>query len=55
MVGRVLNHAVQGVTGKVYALHTYAPEKRHALDLWASQIDRAVNGERGDNVVQING
>ena len=55
VVGRVLNHAVQGVTGKVYALHTYAPEKRHALDLWASQIDRAVNGERGDNVVQING
>ena len=55
LVGRVLNHKVQGVTGKVYALHSYAPEKRHALDLWAAEVDRAVYGERGGNVVQING
>ncbi|TAD82815.1 MAG: site-specific integrase [Sphingomonadales bacterium] len=55
VVSRVLNHAVQGVTGKVYALHSYAAEKRHALDTWAAEIDRAVNGERGDNVVAING
>lgn len=53
VVSRVLNHAVQGVTGKVYALHSYAPEKRHALDTWAAEIDRAVNGERGGNVVQL--
>ena len=55
VVSRVLNHAAQGVTGKHYALHSYAPEKRHALDLWADEIDRAVIGERGDNVVQISG
>lgn len=42
LVGRVLNHAVQGVTGKVYALHSYAPEKRHALDLWAAAIEEMV-------------
>lgn len=55
VVSRVLNHAVQGVTAQVYALHTYAPEKRHALDLWAAEVDRSVNGERGGNVVAING
>ncbi|MFU8778282.1 MAG: tyrosine-type recombinase/integrase [Roseovarius sp.] len=55
VVSRVLNHVVQGVTGKHYALHSYAPEKRHALHTWAAEIDRAVNGERGGNVVQING
>jgi integrase len=53
IVSRVLNHAVQGVTGKVYALHSYVPEKRHALDTWAAEIDRAVNGERGGNVVKL--
>jgi Site-specific recombinase XerD len=41
IVGRVLNHARQGVTAKVYALHSYAPEKRHALDVWAADIQRA--------------
>lgn len=54
VVKRVLNHAAQGVTDRHYALHDYAPEKRHALDLWAAEIDRAVNGERGGNVVNIN-
>lgn len=53
VVSRVLNHAAQGVTGKHYALHSYAPEKRHALELWAAEIDKAVNGERGGNVVAI--
>ena len=55
VVSRVLNHAVQGVTGKHYALHSYAPEKRNALEAWAAELDRAVNGERGDNVVAIRG
>lgn len=38
VVGRVLNHAAQGVTARVYALHSYAPEKRDALDRWAVEI-----------------
>lgn len=41
VVGRVLNHAVQGVTGKVYALHSYAAEKRDALERWAADLGRA--------------
>lgn len=53
VVSRVLNHAVQGVTGKHYALHSYAAEKRHALEAWAAEVDRAVNGAKGDNVVAI--
>lgn len=43
VVGRVLNHAVKGVTARVYALHTYGPEKRHALVAWADEIGRATN------------
>ena len=37
VVGRVLNHAPQGVTARTYALHSYEPEKRHALTIWANE------------------
>ena len=40
VVGRVLNHAAQGVTSRVYALHSYAPEKRLALEAWAAELER---------------
>ncbi|SMQ74274.1 Integrase [Altererythrobacter xiamenensis] len=53
VVGRVLNHAAKGVTAQVYALHSYAPEKRNALEVWAAEIDRAVNGEGGGNVMKM--
>jgi integrase len=55
VVGRVLNHAPKGVTAKVYALHTYAPEKRSALDRWAAELMRAVSGGGADKVVSIRG
>lgn len=55
VVSRVLNHATTGVTRKVYALHDFAPEKRHALDIWAAEVSRTIEGEPGDNVVAING
>jgi phosphoserine phosphatase len=42
VVGRVLNHAPQGVTGRTYALHSYESEKRQALTSWANDIDRAM-------------
>jgi len=42
-VARVLNHARQGVTARVYALHSYAPEKRHALNLWANEVTKTAN------------
>jgi integrase len=53
VVGRILNHAPKGVTAQVYALHTYAPEKRSALDRWAAELMRAVTGEEGRNVVPM--
>lgn len=43
IVGRVLNHSAQGVTAKVYALHSYAPEKRNAMDLWAAEVERHIS------------
>lgn len=55
IVGRVLNHAPQGVTAKVYALHSYEPEKRSALTRWATEIERAVARRSADNVVAISG
>jgi len=41
IVGRVLNHAPQGVTARTYALHTYAPEKGEALERWAAELESA--------------
>jgi integrase len=53
IVGRVLNHAPQGVTARTYALHSYAPEKRSSLDRWAAEIERAVAGREVENVVAL--
>ena len=39
VVGRVLNHAPQGVTARTYALHSYEEEKRSALSKWASELE----------------
>ncbi|MGI8704959.1 MAG: tyrosine-type recombinase/integrase [Sphingomicrobium sp.] len=55
IVGRVLNHAAQGVTAKVYALHSYEPEKRSALTRWAAEIERAIAGRSAEKVVAISG
>jgi integrase len=55
VVGRVLNHSPKGVTAKVYALHTYAPEKRSALDRWAAELMRAVEGRPAGKVVKLRG
>jgi integrase len=38
-IGRVLNHAPKGVTATTYDRHTYLPEKRRALELWAAYVD----------------
>jgi integrase len=46
VVGRVLNHAPKGVTAKVYALHSYAPEKRTALDRWAAEVERSLEARQ---------
>jgi integrase len=46
VVGRVLNHSAQGVTAKVYALHSYAPEKRAALEGWAAELQARSAGPK---------
>ncbi len=43
-VSKVLNHAEAGVT-KIYDRYAADPEKRRALVLWASHVDRIVRGE----------
>lgn len=53
--GRVLNHAVSGVTDRHYTPFDFAPEKRSALDRWAAEVVRAVNGKKADKVVQLHG
>ena len=40
-VESMLNHAPQGVTARTYTLHSYLPEKREALTLWAQDLTRA--------------
>jgi integrase len=49
VVGKVLNHARQGVTARHYNHHAYINEKRHALDLWAAELMRIVDGVAGDS------
>lgn len=53
----VLNHisgSRAGITG-VYQRHHFADEKRHALDAWAAEVARIVEGEGRGNVVAIRG
>ncbi len=38
VVGRVLNHAAQGVTAQVYARYDHAKEKRAAMEVWAAEV-----------------
>jgi integrase len=38
VVGRVLNHAPQGVTARTYALHSYEAEKRGGLAAWGEVV-----------------
>jgi integrase len=47
----VLAHARPGIT-KVYDLHNYADEKRHALQLWNARL-RSIVEPKPDNVVTL--
>jgi integrase len=51
--GRVLNHAMQGVTQRHYTPYDFQAEKRSALDRWAAELMRAVQGKSADKVVPI--
>lgn len=53
----VLNHisgSKGGVAG-VYQRHDWKAEKRTALDAWAKELDRIVQGKKADNVVMLHG
>jgi integrase len=43
VIAKVLNHAIPGVTS-VYDHHDYEPEKKVALDRWATHLLGIVNG-----------
>jgi integrase len=44
VVSKVLNHARQGVTARHYNHYAYISEKRHALDMWAADLTRMLDG-----------
>ena len=57
VVARVLNHASEigkTITGAVYIRHSFAAEKRHALEAWAAALERFLAQRDADtNVMRI--
>ena len=52
-VSKVLNHVETGVTA-IYDRHSYDPEKRRALEAWASHLEDILSGKpRAENVVTL--
>jgi len=57
VIEKILNHtsgSFRGVVG-VYQRHSYADEKRKALDAWASFVQSTVSGKQPTNVVALRG
>lgn len=55
VIEKVLNHTsgtFRGIVG-VYQRHSYAEEKRAALDRWAVHVGAVVDGKKADNVVPM--
>ena len=44
VIALILNHALPGVTNKVYNRYDYLKEKREALNLWGARLSRIVSG-----------
>jgi integrase len=56
VVARVLNHASEigkTITGAVYIRHSFAAEKRHALEAWAAELERILSARCDSNVVRL--
>jgi integrase len=53
-VSKVLNHAEGGVT-QIYDRYAADPEKREALERWATHLKGLVSGEIGADVVDLRG
>jgi integrase len=57
VIEKVLNHvsgSFRGVVG-VYQRHSFADEKRMALEAWARHVERIVSGATSGNVVELKG
>ena len=54
VVGKILNHAEQGVTA-VYDRHSYDQEKYYALNTWAAHLEDILAGKQRSNVVRLAG
>jgi integrase len=57
VIEKILNHTsgtFRGVVG-VYQRHSFADEKRAALQAWASFVQSTVSGEKPNNVVALRG
>ena len=52
VIGKVLNHSDGAVTA-IYDRHSYEPQKRRALDLWAEHLAGIVNGAEGGNIIAM--
>lgn len=52
VVGKILNHADQGVTA-VYDRYAYAKEMRRALDAWAQELEGMLEDKAAANVVAL--
>lgn len=52
-IGRTLGHTIRGVTAVVYDQHSYEPEKRRALAVWANKIDAIVSGASNIEVLRM--
>jgi integrase len=56
IVARVLNHSSEigkTITGAVYIRHSFAVEKRHALEAWASELVRITTGEEPKGAILL--
>lgn len=55
VIAKVLNHIETGVTA-IYDRHGYDQEKRHALEVWAAQLEQIMSGKKqAENVVSLTG
>jgi integrase len=45
-VSKILNHTDQDITGAVYDLNDYGPEKQRALQTWADELQAIITGKK---------
>ena len=52
-VSKVLNHAIQTVTGKHYNLYSYDNEKQSALRKWSQRLESIISGKTEGKIIQL--